>query len=141
MSRTTPVFALAAVILIAAGEPDLSLADGARQLSVVTVNGENRVTIGDSLKGNQALEYKLGIGSGQHLSIALEGDDTSPAFNLMAPGQVEAFFNSATHGNRFEGDLATGGTYTIRVYLQDDAARRNAPIDFTLKGEIRPIAP
>jgi hypothetical protein len=141
MSRTTPVFALAAVILIAVGEPDLSLADGARQLSVVTVNGESRITIGDSLTGHQALEYKLGIGPGQHVIMMLGADDTSAAFNLTAPGQAEAFFNSATQGNRFEGDLAEAGTYTIRVYLLDDAARRNEPMDFTLKGEIRPIVP
>jgi hypothetical protein len=141
MSRTTPVFALAAVILIAAGGPDLSLADGARQLSVVTVNGESRVTIGDSLRGTQVLEYKLGIGPGQHVIMMLEAGDTTAAFNLMAPGRAEAFFNSATQGNRFEADLVDAGTYTIRVYLLDDAARRNEPMDFTLKGEIRPAVP
>ena len=99
------------------------------------------VTIGDSLTGHQALEYKLGIGPGQHVIMMLGADDTSAAFNLTAPEQAEAFFNSATQGNRFEGDLAEAGTYTIRVYLLDEAARRNEPVDFTLKGEIRPTAP
>ena len=141
MSRTDPLLVLIAFIPILIGEPDFSLADGARQLSVVTVNGESRVTIGDSLKGNQALEYKLGIGSGQHLIMMLEAEDAGAAFNLTAPGQADAFFSSATQGNRFEGDLAEGGTYMIRVYLLDDAARRDEPMDFTLKGEIRPTAP
>jgi hypothetical protein len=140
MSRTNPVLVLAVVILTVAGVLDLSLANGARQLSVVTVNGESRVTIGDTLTGHQTLEYKLGIGPRQHVVMALEAGDTS-AFDLMAPGQAEAFFNSAAQGNRFEGDLAEAGSYTIRVYLLDDAARRNEPVSFTLKGEIRPIVP
>lgn len=141
MWRTNPVFAVAAIILIAAGGPDLASADGARQLSVVTVNGETRVTIGDSLTGYQVLEYKLGVGPGQHMIMTLDDGDTGAAFTLTAPGQSVAFFDSAIQGNRFEGDLAEAGTYAIRVHLLDDAARGNAPVDFTLKGEIRPIAP
>jgi hypothetical protein len=141
MLRTNPVLALAAFLLVVAGSPDFSRADGTRQLSVVTVNGESRVTIGDSLIGSQALEYRLGIGPRQHVIMMLEGDGASAAFTLTAPGQGSAFFDSAIHGNHFEGDLAEAGTYTIRVYLQDEAARRNEPVDFTLKGEIRPTAP
>lgn len=141
MSKINPALALAACLLVAAGQCGFARADGARQLSVVTVNGESRVTIGDSLKGHQALEYKLGIGPGQHMIMMLEADHTNVAFNLTAPGQAEAFFNGAIQGDRFEGDLAEAGTYTIRVYLLDDAARRNEPMDFTLKGEIGPAAP
>lgn len=141
MSKINLVLAFAACLLVAAGACGFTRADGARQLSVVTVNGESRVTIGDSLKGYQALEYKLGVGPGQHMIMILEADDANAAFNLMAPGQAEAFFNGAIQGDRFEGDLAEADTYTIRVYLLDEAARRNAPVDFTLKGEIRPIVP
>jgi hypothetical protein len=133
MPRTGLVLALVAVILLADGRVYTAEAGGTRELRVETINGESRVTIRDSLRGDQPLAYKLGIGPGQHVIAWLESDNAGSHFDLIAPGKIdEPFFNGSTGGNRFEGDLPEAGAYTVRVYLAKDAASRNETADFTI---------
>jgi hypothetical protein len=73
--------------------------------------------------------------------MSIESDNASARFNLMAPDQADPFFDGAIDGSRFEGDLATAGTYTIRAYLLPDEAQRGGSASFTIKGKIRPTAP
>jgi hypothetical protein len=60
--------------------------------------------------------------------VTLSANDDSTYFNIFdpgaEPGRSYAIFASDTGGDRFEGQLAKSGDYTIQVYLYRNAARR-----------------
>lgn len=140
MSQTYPFLVIAAIMVLTAVQPHMLQAGNLRELRVEVVNGVSRTTIKDSLKGDQTIDYKIGTGAGQHMIAVFETDNPRSHFDLMAPGQTEVpFFSGAEDGNRFEGDLPEGGSYTIRVYLMDDAALQNETAQYTITVYMTPI--
>ena len=96
--------------------------------------GEIGTTIKDSIKGRETVDYKLRARTGQGMNVALETDNSSNYFNVLAPGESNAaFFIGSNEGNRFEGDLPESGDYTIRVYLYRNAARRGESARYSLE--------
>jgi hypothetical protein len=95
--------------------------------------GESGTTIKGSLKGDQTIDYTLAAGAGQAMRIKFTPSNASAYFNLLPPGsEGEAIHIGSSVGNEFHGELKTGGTYTIRVYLMRNAARRNENTNYTL---------
>ena len=68
------------------------------------------------------------------MNVAIETDNSSNYFNVLAPGESNvAFFIGSNEGNRFEADLPESGDYTIRVYLYRNAARRGESAKYSLE--------
>ena len=95
-----------------------------RKEEVLFKQGETGATIKGKISGDQTVDYRVRAGAGQSLMVAFTPDNSSAYFNVIAPGADSALFIGSTSGNRFESTLPASGTYTIRVYLMRNAARR-----------------
>jgi hypothetical protein len=95
--------------------------------------GESSATIQGTLKGDQTIDYQLTAGAGQAMVIKFAPTNASAYFNLPPPGSSgEAIHIGSSAGNDFSGELQAAGSYTIRVYLMRNAARRNESTKYTL---------
>ncbi|WP_034641085.1 hypothetical protein [Chitinilyticum aquatile] len=95
--------------------------------------GTSSSTIRDTIRGEQYIDYKLVAQAGQTMKVELKTSNGSNYFNILPPGSsAEALFIGSTSGNRFSGQLAADGEYTVRVYLMRSAARRGESASFTL---------
>lgn len=124
--------ALLAVLLMGATLP-VAAQSPIQTRTVQFKKGESGATIKGTLKGDQTIDYKLTAGAGQSMVIKFAPSNASAYFNLLPPGSSgEAIHIGSSAGNDFAGELKTGGTYTIRVYLMRNAARRNESTTYTL---------
>jgi len=94
--------------------------------------GATGATIKGSLKGDQTIDYTLRAGAGQTMVVHCTPTNASAYFNVIPPGSDEAIFIGSISGNEFTTELSASGTYTIRVYLMRNAARRNETTQYTL---------
>ena len=93
--------------------------------------GASGAIVRGQVHGYDVVDYLLGAGAGQRMTVILVGDNLSGYFNVTAPGAPEALPGAATV-TRFDGTLPVAGDYTIRVYLMRNAARRDETMSFTL---------
>lgn len=98
--------------------------------------GESSATVSGSIQGYDMTTYMLGAKKGQTMSIRFEPDNSSCAFNLIAPGATEAMFNGSIDGVEFAGPLPADGTYSAMAYLMRNAARRSETCTFKLTFEV-----
>jgi hypothetical protein len=98
--------------------------------------GESSTTVSGSFQGYDMTTYLLDAKQGQMISIRLQADNTSCAFNLTAPGATEALFNGSIGGAEFAGALPANGTYSVMAYLMRNAARRGETCNFKLTLEV-----
>lgn len=98
--------------------------------------GESSATVSGSIQGYDMTTYMLGAKKGQTMSIRFEPDNSSCAFNLIAPGATEAMFNGSIDGVEFAGPLPADGTYSAMAYLMRNAARRSETCNFKLTFEV-----
>jgi hypothetical protein len=98
--------------------------------------GGTSTTLKGKLKGDEIVDYKVRASAGQSLAIAFKPGNPSAYFNVLPPGSDAAIFIGSTSGNRYQGALTADGTYTIRVYLMRNAARRNESASYTLDVEV-----
>lgn len=127
------VFATAAAATLIACTSAAFAASGIETRQVQFKKGESGASIRGTLKGDQTIDYKLGAGAGQTMVIKFVPSNASAYFNLLPPGsQGEAIHIGSSAGNDFAGKLKATGSYTIRVYLMRNAARRNETSQFTL---------
>lgn len=98
--------------------------------------GESSATVSGSIQGYDMTTYLLAAKKGQALSIRFEPDNTSCAFNLIAPGASDAIFNGSISGTEFAGPLPADGTYSSMAYLMRNAARRGETCNFKLTFEV-----
>jgi hypothetical protein len=94
--------------------------------------GAASTTLKGTLKGDQTIDYQLSVRAGQTLTVRFTPSNLSAYFNVLPPGLEAALFIGSTAGNDFTGTLPADGTYTIRVYLMRNAARRNETTTYTL---------
>jgi hypothetical protein len=85
-----------------------------------------------AIQGDQIVDYRIEGRAGQVLSASFEPNNPSAYFNVLLPDSDTAIFIGSTSGNRFEGALPSDGSYTLRVYLMRNAARRNEAADYSL---------
>jgi hypothetical protein len=95
--------------------------------------GEAGATLEGKIKGDEIVDYELRAAAGQSLVVLFKPGNPSAYFNVLPPGSDEAVFVGSSSGNRFQGELAKDGAYTIRVYLMRSAARRNESASYTLE--------
>ena len=123
------VCVLACLMLVPA--PHAAQPDG-RQQKVQSRAGVMSATFGGTIKGYQHVDYQVSAKAGQTLSVDFEASNASAYFNIMRSGADEALFDGPMNGNHFKAALPTDGTYTIRVYIIRNAARRNEAARYTL---------
>ena len=112
-----------------------ALADEVTLVPVEFSPGQSSVVIKGSIKGHQSISYTLGAEAGQVLRIMLRAKGAT-SFNLYAPGRKpgdEALAIGELNDQRFEGVLPQSGVYTINVFLNRAAARRQETSRFTLE--------
>ncbi|NKE44383.1 hypothetical protein HB662_06310 [Roseomonas frigidaquae] len=102
-------------------------------------HGTSGTTLQDRVTGDDGLDYRLSLRSGQPLSVVLHSHNSSLYFNVIAPAAQEAMFVGSLSGNRFSGTVPASGDYTIRVYLMRNAARRGETAAFTLDVRADPV--
>ncbi len=97
-------------------------------------DGENAITIADSITGYETVDYVLKLPAGVPLNVSMATQHTATYFNLIAPGEEDvAFFVGSTSGNQYEGMTELAGDYRIRVYMMRSAARREETADYRLE--------
>lgn len=95
--------------------------------------GTSAATIKGSVKGYDTMDYTLRAAAGQTMTVSMKASHAGAFFNVLPPGSKDvATYNSSVGGNDFSGTLEKAGTYTIRVYLMRNEARRGVQADYTL---------
>lgn len=110
-----------------------SAADGIETRPLRFAKGASAATVKGTLKGSQTIDYKVGAKAGQTMTVGLKTSNGSNYFNVLPPGSNDvAVFVGSSDGNDWTGTLEADGTYTIRVYLMRNAARRNETANYAL---------
>lgn len=138
MSSLIRLAALAGLIAL----PAAAQAQDVRTQEIRFAPGKSRAVVKGAIKGDGSASYTLGAEAGHVLKVVLKAN-ASTSFNLYAPGRApgqESLANGerTPEPNRFEGPLPASGVYTIDVYMNRAAARRNARSAFTLDVSIPP---
>ncbi len=108
--------------------------DERRVKPVTFAKGKSSATINGRIEGRHYIDHTLRAAAGQTLTVALKAGSRSAYFNLLPPGSPDAAMAiGELSDNRFSGLLPDDGVYTIRVFLNRAAARRNAASDYTLE--------
>lgn len=109
--------------------------------AIVFPAGATGTTVHGSVRGEDAVYYRLNARQGQNARIAFAPTNSSANFNVyapgVAPGEGEALFISASGGNDWRAVLPATGDYTVQVYLYRNAARRNESSDYALGVSVR----
>jgi hypothetical protein len=112
----------------------------ARTVRVKFNAGAREAVVHGAVKGYGSVDYKVSASAGQRMTASLSAKNGSVNFNIFEPGakpgEAYALFASDTGGDRFEGQLAKSGDYTIQVYLFRNAARRGAQARYALEMKI-----
>ena len=127
---------MAAVLVVALAVPSLAQAP-IRTERVQFVKGTSSKAIKASIKGNQTVDYALGVRAGQTMTVSLTTSNASAYFNIIAPGADAALFTGSIDGNRASVKIPSSGDYKVRVYLMRNAARRNETANYTLAIGVR----
>jgi hypothetical protein len=103
-----------------------------REKEIKFPTGETSATMNGKLKGDEIIDYKVRAIAGQSMLVVFRSGNPSAYFNVLPPDGDAAIFIGSTSGNRYEGAALTEGTYTVRVYLMRNAARRNETANYAL---------
>ena len=112
--------------------PGILAAQDIRQERVSFKAGASSATLKGSIKGDEAVDYRLGAKAGQTMSVTLKTNNGANSFNVLPPGSEAAIAIGASLGNAWTGTLPVDGDYTVRVFLIRAAARRNETAKYTL---------
>jgi uncharacterized protein YraI len=110
----------------------VAIAQDARSVTVKFPRGASGTTIGDSIRGYESVNYKIGVSASQQMTVSLETSNASNYFNITAPGASEALFVGSINGTSTSFEIPSSGTYVISVYLMRNAARRNERASYKL---------
>ena len=132
MNKLLRYIAVVAVIMTATQ----TLAQEPRKERVRFPTGQTGTVIQNSITGYESVEYLLGARAGQSMVVEMSTSNPSAYFNVFAPGdrpgQSAAMFIGASSGLRYEGLLPESGDYTLQVFLNRNAARRNETASYRL---------
>lgn len=96
--------------------------------------GTRAATLTGIVKGHDSMDYTVRAAAGQTLTVSMKASQAAAFFNVLPPGSKDvAIYNSSIGGNDYAGTLEKSGTYTLRVYLMRNEARRGVQADYTLK--------
>lgn len=95
--------------------------------------GASSAVIRGRIAGRQYVDHLVQAFAGQRMTVNLASNNSANSFNLLPPDSLNAAMAIGDlNGNRFEGLLPDDGKYTVRVFLQRAAGRRNETSDYTL---------
>lgn len=95
--------------------------------------GSSGAELKGTIKGDNAVHYRLVAGAGQTLSVTMKASNGGQSFNIVSPGSNEAMFIGETQGEKAQVVLPTDGAYLIQTFLVRSAARRNESSSYTLQ--------
>jgi hypothetical protein len=128
--------ALMALIVVSSQVPLPARAGGDASIRSQTVQfakGASSARLGGTIKGDDAVDYRVSARAGQTLSVALKTSNASNYFNVMPPGSNDvAMFIGSSSGSVARLLLPSDGVYVVRVYLMRNAARRSELGRYTL---------
>lgn len=84
-----------------------------------------------TLSGAAATLYRFDLDAGVGFAILLDAGP-SANFDLLAPDEPEPLHDGALDGVRFAGEASTAGGYTVRVYLDGQAAADGRIVPYVL---------
>jgi len=132
--------ALASLILGALAALSPADAGDARTVRVKLGPGASKAVLRGVVRGYQSVDYKVAARAGQRMTAALSAQNGSVYFNIFEPGakpgEGYALFAGDTGGNRFEGQFAKSGDYTMQVYLYRNAARLGVQAKYALEVKV-----
>ncbi|WP_056453455.1 hypothetical protein [Brevundimonas sp. Root1279] len=135
MFRPTLVIAALAALAFPAIAQDP--AAPTRSERVAFAEGAGSATVTGTITGYETVDYVIPGEAGERLTVNLQTNTSTAYFNVTGPDASEAMFVGSVTGNRFSEVLATGGDYTVRIYLMRNAARRSQKVDYTLTVAMR----
>ena len=105
----------------------------ARSKQVDFKHGVYETSVVGIIKGYDTINYKLYAKKNQMLRVSLMDDNVY--FNVLAPNkgsQDGALFMGKTDGKNFVRQLSKNGTYTIKVYLLHEYAKKDERILYSV---------
>lgn len=109
-----------------------SAQENRRSEKVDLSQGHASVALNGTIKGYETVDYLVEARAGQILTISFQSSNLASYFNVIAPGADFAMFNGAMLGNSYTNKLSADGSYTIKVYMMRNAARRKETANYTL---------
>jgi hypothetical protein len=101
-----------------------------KQVPLVLTVGKP-TTVKNSITGNESYEYQTKLNRGQLFTVKMTPSSSSCYFNILS-GDV-TIYNGENNGNQYTGTALQSGPYTIQVYINRAAARKNVKSSFTLQ--------
>ena len=130
MPATTSIVRLLAGVLLALLLAASASAEASRPLRVEPAAASRGTVIEGAIRGDESVDYVVGVGAGQILSVDLLTSNASASFNILPPGSAEAIFMGSTSGG--VAYVPVAGDYVIQVYLMRNAARRHETARYSL---------
>jgi hypothetical protein len=122
------------LLLFALSSPAADAAAERSEVPVRFAKGKSSTVVTGRIEGRRYIDHTLSAAAGQTLTVRLKAGSRSAYFNLLPPGSPDAAMAiGELSDNRFSGLLPDDGVYTVRVFLNRAAARRNAASDYTLE--------
>lgn len=104
-----------------------------RVVKPLSLGDGNTTFVRDRISGHRYIDYQLSAAAGQTLQLHLGSSNRANYFNLLPPGSLDAAMAiGELNNNHLSVLLPDDGIYTIRVFLQRAAARRDESSRFTL---------
>ena len=139
LSKTVATLCLASAVSLTMFAPSVAMAKepAIQQKTIQFKKGATSLKVNGKIKGYQVIDYKVTAAANQSMTVTLTSKNPSLYFNVIAPNATdEAIFIGSTSGNTYKDYLPESGTYTIRVYLMRNAARRGEVAPFSLNTRI-----
>jgi hypothetical protein len=121
------------VVLLVVGGP-AHARDEIRRERVQFEAGASGAAIEGAITGYEVVDFILGAGAGQKMTVTMSTEHTACYFNVLPPdSENEAIFIGSVDGGDFEGVLDLDGSWKVRVYMMRSAARRGETARFTIE--------
>ena len=127
-------FILAASLCVAA-----TAAQAQEEVRVQFERGNDNAAIEGVVTGRDYVDYLLGAGAGQTLSVSLIPEEgPTPFFNVLPPGSDGvAVYNGSMDGGDATVELSEDGDWIVRVYLMGNAYDAGETAEYMLSFTIQ----
>lgn len=136
IARRVTALSISGLLGLAVLAPVSASAQESIQQTIQFKKGTSSLKVNGKVKGYQTADYKVTAAEGQLMTVRLQSKNPSLYFTITPPNGQEALFDGTSEGSQFEGYLPEKGTYTIRVFLMRNAARRNEVARYSLNTRI-----
>lgn len=119
----------------APAKPPAEPAEGIRTVALSPDQVDGSLGFEGRMEGRAVVDYVVAGSAGERLEVTLERTSRFLFFNVMPPGDGAALFAGAgaIEPERWSGVLPEDGSYTIRLFLMPNAARRSEESSYALR--------